>query len=91
MRALGIISTGIALLGILAYFFFGDAIPTYVIQVIIVSVVLAVFFFLVGIILNRRLGGKKVYQCVNCGTKVTGGNPVRLGKVCQNCGGNVFA
>jgi DNA-directed RNA polymerase subunit RPC12/RpoP len=91
MRALGVLSTGVALLGILAYFFFGDATPTYVIPVIIVSAALAVFFFLVGIIFNRIWGGGKTYQCVNCGIKVTGGNPVRYGKVCPNCGGNVFA
>jgi len=91
MRALGIISTGVALLGILAYFLFGDAAPTYVIPVIIVSAVLAVFFFLVGIILNIVAGRGKAYQCLNCGIKVTGGNPVRIGKVCPNCGGNVFA
>jgi DNA-directed RNA polymerase subunit RPC12/RpoP len=91
MRALGIISTGVALFGILAYFLFGEATPTYVIPVIIVSAVLAVFFFLVGIILSSFVGGRKSYQCVNCGTKVTGGDPVRIGKVCPNCGGNVFA
>ena len=91
MRALGIISTGVALLGILAYFLFGDAAPTYVIPVIIVSAALAVFFFLVGIILNIIGGGGRTYQCLGCGIKVTGGDPVRIGKVCPNCGGNVFA
>jgi DNA-directed RNA polymerase subunit RPC12/RpoP len=91
MRTLGTISTGVALLGILAYFLLKDAAPSYVVPVVIVSSVLAVFFLLVGIILSSFVGGRKSYQCVNCGTKVTGGDPVRIGKVCPNCGGNVFA
>ena len=91
MRTLGLISTGVALLGILAFFLLRDAAPSFVIPVILVSLVLAVFFFLVGIILNIFMSRRKVHQCVNCGTKVSGGDPVRLGKVCPNCGGSVFA
>ena len=91
MRALGIISTGVALFGILAFFLLRNSAPDYTITIIIVSSVLAVFFFLVGMIVDRSVGGKKVYQCLNCGAKVKGGNPVKIGRVCPNCGGNAFA
>jgi DNA-directed RNA polymerase subunit RPC12/RpoP len=43
-----------------------------------------------SLIITRTRTGKK-YRCVNCGTILTGGNPIRYGNVCPNCGGNVFA
>ena len=31
-----------------------------------------------------------MYQCLTCGTFLRGGDPIRLGNVCPNCGGNTF-
>ena len=89
MRTLGIISSGIALLGLLAYFLLEDAAPSFVIPLILVSGILAIFFIFASIIVNKRLTSKK-YHCVKCGTIISGGDPTRYGSVCPNCGGHVF-
>ncbi len=90
MRSLGLIFAGIAILGLLAYFFMGTVLPSFVVPLILISGTLAVIFILVSLILSRR-GSRKKYRCVRCGTILTGGNPIRYGNVCPNCGGNVFA
>ena len=89
MRTLGWISSGVALLGLLAYFLLEDATPPFVIPLILVSGILAIFFVFASIIVNKRLTSKK-YRCVKCGTTITGGDPTRYGSVCPNCGGHVF-
>ncbi len=89
MRTLGWISSGVALLGLLAYFLLKDATPSFVIPLILVSGLLAIFFVFASIIVNKLMTGKK-YHCVKCGTIITGGDPTRYGSVCPNCGGNVF-
>ncbi len=89
MRTLGWISSGVALLGLLAYFLLKDATPSFVIPLILVSGTLAIFFVIASIIVNRRIASKK-YHCVKCGTIITGGDPTRYGSVCPKCGGNVF-
>ena len=90
MRTLGLIFAGIAVLGLLAYFFIGTMLPAFVVPLILISGILAIIFILVSLILSRSRSGKK-YHCVKCGTILTGGNPIRYGNVCPNCGGNVFA
>ena len=89
MRTLGWISSGVALLGLLAYFLLKDATPSFVIPLILVSGILAIFFVFASIIVNKRLASKK-YHCAKCGTIITGGDPTRYGSVCPNCGGHVF-
>jgi DNA-directed RNA polymerase subunit RPC12/RpoP len=89
MRTLGWISSGVALLGLLAYFFLGDTTPSFVIPLILVSGILAIFFIFAGIIVNLLTASRK-YRCVTCGTIITGGDPTRYGSVCPNCGGHVF-
>ena len=90
MRTIGLIFAGIAVLGLLAYFFIGTVLPSFVVPLILISGVLAIIFILGSLIIGRTRSGKK-YHCVNCGTTLTGGNPIRYGNVCPNCGGNVFA
>ncbi len=90
MRILGLISSGVALLGLVAFFFMKDATPSFVVPMILVSGALAIAFLIVSVIANRISVGKK-YRCVKCGTIITGGDPVRYANVCPNCGGNVFA
>jgi DNA-directed RNA polymerase subunit RPC12/RpoP len=90
MRTIGLISAGVAVLGLLAYFFLGDLLPVFVVPLILISGNLAIICILVSIVINKTSSGKK-YRCVNCGTILTGGNPIRYGNVCPNCGGNVFA
>jgi DNA-directed RNA polymerase subunit RPC12/RpoP len=90
MRTLGLICSGIAVLGLLAYLFMKDATPSFILPMILVSGALAIIFILISIITGSRMVGKK-YRCVKCGTVMTGGDPVRYGNVCPNCGGNVFA
>lgn len=90
MRTFGLISAGVAVLGLLAYFFLGDLLPAFVVPLILASGTLAIIFILGSIVLGKTRSGKK-YHCVKCGTILTGGNPVRYGNVCPNCGGNVFA
>jgi DNA-directed RNA polymerase subunit RPC12/RpoP len=90
MRTLGLIFAGIAVLGLLAYFFMGTVLPAYVVPLILISGILGIIFILGSLIIGRTRSGKK-YHCVKCGTILTGGNPIRYGNVCPNCGGNVFA
>jgi DNA-directed RNA polymerase subunit RPC12/RpoP len=90
MRTLGLIFAGISVLGLLAYFFIGAALPVFAVPLILISGILAIIFLLASLIVNRTRSGKK-YQCVKCGTIITGGNPIRYGNVCPNCGGNAFA
>lgn len=90
MRTVGLIFAGIAVLGLLVYFFIGALLPAYVVPLIIISGILAIIFVLGSLIVGRTGSGKK-YHCVKCGTILTGGNPIRYGNVCPNCGGNRFA
>ncbi len=90
MRTLGLISSGIAILGLLAYLFMKDSMPAFLIPLILASGTLAIILIIVSIITSSRMAGKK-YRCVKCGTIMTGGDPVRYGNVCPNCGGNLFA
>lgn len=90
MRTLGLISIGIAAIGLLAYYFMRDSAPEFVIPLIIVSGVAAVFFILAGLLINMVQTRKK-YECLQCGFTIRGGNPVRYGIVCPSCGGNAFS
>jgi DNA-directed RNA polymerase subunit RPC12/RpoP len=89
MRALGWISAGLALLGLLAYFLLGDATPPFVMPLILISGLLAILFIFASIIVSM-LTARKMYHCAKCGTTVTGGEPTRYGSVCPICGGHVF-
>ena len=89
MRTLGLISIGIAAIGLFAYYFMGDSAPPFVIPLVIVSGIAAVFFIVAGLFI-KVFQSRKKYQCLNCGTIMRGGDPVRLGNVCPNCGGNAF-
>ena len=89
MMTLGWISAGLTLLGLLVFYLFGDATPSFVIPLVLVSGILAVVFLFVGIIINTWKARRK-YHCTKCGTRVTGGKPTRYGSVCPNCGGHVF-
>lgn len=90
MRTLGLIFAGVAVLGLLAYFFMKAVLPSFIVPMILISGSLAIILLLGSLIITRTRTGKK-YRCVNCGTILTGGNPIRYGNVCPNCGGNVFA
>ena len=89
MRTLSLISIAIAVLGLAVYFVMGDSAPPFVLPLILLSGAAAVFFILVGMVINMVQSRKK-YHCVNCGTIVRGGDPARLGNVCPQCGGSVF-
>jgi DNA-directed RNA polymerase subunit RPC12/RpoP len=91
MRTLGLISSGIALLGILAYSVLKDAAPTFIVPMVIVSTVLAIFFILVGSLASIRTSSKKSYQCIQCGLNLTGKRLKKADNLCPMCGGNVFA
>lgn len=90
MRTFGVIFASIALLGLLAYFFMGTGLPAYAVPLILISGILGIIFILGSLVIGRIRSGKK-YHCVQCGTILTGGNPIRYGNVCPICGGNVFA
>lgn len=90
MRTFGLISAGVALLGLLGYFFLKDAMPAFIVPLILISGILAIILLSGSLVISKVRFGKK-YQCVNCGTILTGGNPIRYANVCPNCGGNVFA
>ena len=53
MRSLGLICAAIAMLGLLAYFFIGTVLPSFVVPLILISGTLAVIFILVSLILSR--------------------------------------
>ena len=91
MRTLGLISSGIALLGILAYSVLNDAAPAFIVPVVIVSTVLAIFFILVGSLAGMRTSNRKIYQCIQCGLNLTGKRLKEAGNLCPMCGGKVFA
>ena len=89
MRTLGLISIGIAAVGLVAYYFMGESSPPFILPLVLVSGIAAVFFLLAGLLVNA-LQNRKKYQCMNCGTTVSGGDPGRLGYVGPNCGGATF-
>ena len=89
MRTLGLISIGMALIGLVAYYFMGEAAPPFILPLILVSGLAAIFFTLVSLV-AKMFQSRKKYECMNCGTILRGGDPVRLGNVCPNCGGNAF-
>jgi len=89
MRSLGLISIGIAAIGLVTYYFLGESTPPFILPLILVSGVAAIFFIVAGLFI-KVIQSRKKYQCLNCGTIMRGGDPVRLGNVCPNCGGNAF-
>lgn len=89
MRTLGLISIGIAATGLAAYYFMGESAPPFIVPLILVSGIAAIFFILASMAV-KIMQSRKKYQCINCGMKLRGGDPVRLGNVCPNCGGNAF-
>ena len=89
MRTFGFISIGIAAVGLAAYYFMGASAPGFIVPLILVSGIAAIFFLLVSLG-AKMFQSRKKYQCVNCGTALRGGDPVKLGNVCPNCGGAVF-
>jgi DNA-directed RNA polymerase subunit RPC12/RpoP len=89
MRILTYISIGVAAIGLAAYYYMGETAPVFILPLILISGTAAVLFLLTS--LGARLfQGRKKYQCLNCGTVLRGSDPVRLGNVCPNCGGNTF-
>lgn len=90
MRTLGLIGIGVAAIGLFAYYFMGDSAPSFVIPLILVSGIAAVFFLLVSLLI-KMVQTRKKYKCLNCGFTIRGGNPVQYGIVCPSCGGNAFA
>jgi len=89
MRILTWISIGIAAIGLAAYYFMGESAPSFTISLIIVSGIAAIIFIVLGLV-NKMVRSPRKYQCVNCGAILRGGDPVRLGNVCPNCGGSTF-
>jgi len=89
MRTIGFISIGIAGVGLAAYYFMGEASPGFIVPLILVSGIAAILFLLVGLV-AKSFQSRKKYQCLNCGTILRGGDPVKLGNVCPNCRGSAF-
>jgi len=89
MRTLGLISIGIAAIGLFAYYFMGESGPPFIIPLIIASGI-AAFFFILASLLLKMVQTRKKYECLQCGYTIRGGNPVRYGNVCPSCGGNAF-
>jgi hypothetical protein len=89
MRAFSFISIGIAGIGLITYFVMGDSAPSFILPLIVVSVIAAIFFLIANIVINA-IQNRKQYQCVTCGYAVRGGNPARYGSVCPSCGGSTF-
>ena len=89
MRTLGLISIGIAAIGLAAYYLMGDSSPAFIVPLILVSGIAAILFILASLIVKMFRESKK-YQCLECGTILRGSNPVQMGNVCPNCGGNRF-
>ncbi len=89
MRTFGLISIGIAAIGLTVYYFMGESAPGFIVPLILVSGIAAIFFLLVSLV-AKMFQSRKKYQCVNCGTTLRGGDPVKLGNVCPNCGGAAF-
>jgi peptidoglycan/LPS O-acetylase OafA/YrhL len=89
MRILGLISIGIAAIGLATYYFMGESSPPFIVPLILVSGLAAILFILLSLLVKMFRSPKK-FQCLNCGTILRGGDPVRLGNVCPNCGGNTF-
>ena len=89
MRALGYISIGIAAVGLAVYYFMGESAPQFILPLIVVSVIAAIFIILISLVV-KMFRSRKKYHCLNCGYILRGGDPVRLGNVCPNCGGSSF-
>ena len=89
MRIMTFISIGIAAVGLGVYYYMGETAPAFILPLILISGASAVLFLLISLA-ARLFQGRKQYQCLNCGTYLRGGDPVRLGNVCPNCGGNNF-
>lgn len=89
MRTFGLLSIGLAAIGLAIYYFMGESAPPFIVPLILVSGLAAIFFILVSLAV-KMVQSRKKFQCLNCGTILHGGDPVRLGNVCPNCGGNAF-
>jgi DNA-directed RNA polymerase subunit RPC12/RpoP len=89
MRILGLISIGLVVFGLAAYYLMGESSPPFVVPLIIASGFAAVTFILSDMFI-RFIQGQKKYQCLNCGKVVRGSNPEQLGYTCPNCGGTAF-
>jgi hypothetical protein len=89
MRILTWICIGIAAIGLAATYFMGDKAPAFTINLVIVSGVAAIVFIALGLVMKLVRPPRK-FQCLNCGTILSGGDPVRLGNDCPNCGGSTF-
>lgn len=91
MRTLGLICASIALLGILAYIFFRDITPSIVVPVIIASGVLSIILIFAAGILGSRTDETKMFQCTQCGLRISGKRLKESRNRCPMCGGTVFA
>lgn len=89
MRIMTFISIGIAAVGLAVYYLMGETAPAFTLPLILLSGSAAVLFLLISLA-ARLFKRRKKYQCLNCGMYLRGGDPVRLGNVCPNCGGNAF-
>ncbi len=89
MRALGFISIGIAAIGLAAYYFLGESTLPFILPLIIVSVIAAIFIILISLAV-KMVQSRKKYHCLNCGFILRGGDPISLGNVCPRCGGSAF-
>lgn len=90
MRTFGFISIGIAVVGLAIYYFMGESAPGFIVPLILVSGIAAILFLLVGLVV-KMFQSRKKYLCLNCGTILRGGDPVKLGNVCPNCRGAAFS
>ena len=91
MRALGYLSAGVAVVGILAFFLLRGSTPSFIIPVIVVSCVLSIPLIVVGNILSNRAENRKMYHWVQCGKKMTGKELRYSSNICPVCGSTVFA
>jgi DNA-directed RNA polymerase subunit RPC12/RpoP len=91
MKALGLLSSAVAVVCVLAYFLLDGSTPSFVIPLAVASAVLGIFLILVADLLGRRAQNRKTFHCVQCGKKMTARNIKKAGSICPACGSTVFA
>ena len=64
MRALGYISIGIGAVGLAVYYFMGESAPQFILPLIVVSVIAAIFIILISLV-AKMFRSRKKYHCLN--------------------------
>lgn len=91
MKTLGLFSSVIALLGIIAHMILNEATPEFILPLVIVSITLSIFFVTAGILSSISTAKRNNYRCTQCGLFIYEDSLKKADNICPMCSGNLFA